>query len=340
MVFLIRRVSWRPTAVALLVMLLAMDLCSARFSEPGWLHLLRFAHGLAGGALIGVAMSVIARSRGPERTFALLIMIQLLLGGTGTAILTPILETSGPGVVWLSLVGFTVLTLALVPLLDPDQGQVVQQSTSSVGGRAPLLPIGMALLAFFLFQSGQMAAFVYVIELGLNHGFDGGFVSLAVAASLWIGGPAALFVAWWSTRSGRLKPVFSCVLATVLSVSLYLMPHPAAFVAACIGFGIFFSLAFPYIIGVSTEMDNLGQVAAVAGFISSLGLATGPAIAAALVGESRYELVVLFALGSLLASALLIIYPARLLDSRSKQGRVQWPAGAMAEPVTRPGVSH
>ena len=155
-----------------------------------------------------------------------------------------------------------------------------------------------------------------------------------------IAGPAALFVAWWSTRSGRLKPVFSCVLATVLSVSLYLMPHPAAFVAACIGFGIFFSLAFPYIIGVSTEMDNLGQVAAVAGFISSLGLATGPAIAAALVGESRYELVVLFALGSLLASALLIIYPARLLDSRSKQGRVQWPAGAMAEPVTRPGVSH
>lgn len=42
-------------------------------------------------------------------------------------------------------------------------------------------------------------------------------------------------------------------------------------------------------------MDNTGQMSALGGFVNSLGLATGPAIAAYLVGDGNLHLVVMFA---------------------------------------------
>ena len=71
-------------------------------------------------------------------------------------------------------------------------------------------------------------------------------------------------------------------------------------------------------------MDNSGQVAAIGAFTSSLGLATGPAIAATLLGESHHERILIFACGALAASLLLVFGPARMLDRRAKHSRVVW----------------
>jgi len=323
-IFLVRRLSWRRAAAVLLVLLMGADLLSAWISTASHLYVVRFVHGLTGGALIGVGLSVIARTTSPERTFALLIMIQLLLGGVGAAVLTPLLLEVGTGVVWLSLIGFTVLALVLLPLLGAYPATQRSDVAETASGRAPWVPIGFALIALFVFQAGEMAAFVYVIELGMSYQLGEGFTSMVVAVSLWVGAPAALLVAWWSTRSGRLVPVVAGMFLTTLSVMLLLVPEASVFLLANVCFGIFFGISFPYLVGVASEMDNDGQMAALAGFVSSLGLATGPAIGAALVGQGEYQLVVVFAVSALALSVGLIAYPARMLDGRSKHGRVTW----------------
>ena len=71
-------------------------------------------------------------------------------------------------------------------------------------------------------------------------------------------------------------------------------------------------------------MDNTGQVAAVGSFINTLGLATGPAIAAGLLDGDHYERVLLFACVALLVSAIVGVPAARMLDQRSKHRRVKW----------------
>ncbi|MFT4939416.1 MAG: hypothetical protein ACI88A_002458 [Paraglaciecola sp.] len=52
------------------------------------------------------------------------------------------------------------------------------------------------------------------------------------------------------------------------------------------------------------------------GFASKLGLASGPMVAALLVGENNYELIIYIAALALVATAIVVFKPARLLDAR------------------------
>ena len=96
------------------------------------------------------------------------------------------------------------------------------------------------------------------------------------------------------------------------------------YMVAAVGFSACFSIAIPYLLGIGSEMDNTGQIAAGGSFINTLGLATGPAIAASLLNGDHYERVVLFAYVVLLASAIVGVPAARMLDQRSLRSRVVW----------------
>jgi DHA1 family inner membrane transport protein len=323
-IFLINQLNWRWAAFALITLLICADVLSGWFGATDALYIIRFFHGLVGGALIGTGMSVIARTESPEVTIAFAIVIQLSLGGLGTAMLMPLLPTFGVSLVWISLTGLSAIALIFLPLFDP-----YPMTKSGVGKkprceRAPRPQIFLALAALFSFQAGQMAAFAYRIELGLHYGFETNFVNLVIAVSLLTGAPSALIVAWWSTRSGRLLPACMGVVLMTSVTGMLLVPQSLVFGVASVGFAVFFAMSFPYLLGVASEMDNSGQVAAFGAFTSSLGLATGPAIAATLLGESHHERILIFACGALAASLLLVFGPARMLDRRAKHSRVVW----------------
>ena len=323
-IFIVERLNWRLAAALLLVLIMGVDLLSALIDGVTQLYVLRFFHGVIGGGLIGVGMAVIARTTSPERTFAFLIVIQLVLGGIVTAVLTPLLPELGIRPVWLFLMGFSLLALVLLPLLGDYPLKDTLASVEGSSRRAGWISVFLIMAAVFVFQAGEMAAFMYVIELGGSYHFDIEFVSLTVAVSLWIGGPAALVVNWWSTRNGRLIPVGLGMVLTTVSVALLLVPDSTIYVIANIGFGIFFSISIPYLLGIASEMDNTGQMSAIGGFVNSLGLASGPAFAASLVGDGALQQVVVFAVVALILSQLLIVQPARMLDRKSKHERAVW----------------
>jgi MFS family permease len=323
-IFLVEKLAWRSTSVLLLILLIGADVLSVLVTEPALMYVVRFLHGLAGGGLIGVGMALIARTPGPERTFALLIVIQLTLGGVVTAALTPYLPDLGVAPLWWFLAAFSTLALILLPLLGEYPIVRPEAAMEGTAARAPMLAIALVLGAVFFFQAGEMAAFVYVIELGSSYRLDIEFVSLVVALGLWLGGPSALIVNWWSTRSGRLIPTCSGLVLTIVSVGLLLVPDATTFLLANVGFGIFFSITIPYLLGIASEMDNTGQMSALGGFVNSLGLATGPAIAAYLVGDGNLHLVVMFAVVAIVVSLTLVVPPARLLDRKSRHGRAVW----------------
>jgi MFS family permease len=321
---LITRIAWRRTSVLLLCLLIGLDFLSANVDEISTLYLVRFMHGLIGGALIGVGFSVIARIRNPEVTFAVLLFVQLILGGAGIAILMPLISFWSIDVVWYSLSGFSILALVLMTLLDDYNVKVSSVVTEKSAVRAPWLVIGLTLVALFFYQAGEMSIFAYVIEVGLSQMIEPDFINMSVAVSLWAGGPAALMVAWWSTRSGHLKPVVLGIAFTMGSISFLLISESWSFMVANICFGIFFSMTLPYLFGLASEMDDSGQIAAFAGFVSSLGLAVGPAISGLVITDAQFNNVIILALLTLAVSVLLVIYPARVLDVRTKQNKASW----------------
>ncbi len=323
-VFVIRRVPWRAAAVVLLLTVLATDLWSISLDDPHTLRIARFLHGIAGGASMGVFGSVIARTTNPERTFAITVGIQQLLSGIGTVWLAPIVVNSGVTAIWITLVAFTAVGLALLPWLDRYPARESSAEVSGESRRGPWTAIALGCAALFVYQAGQMATFAYVIELGERHRLSAEFIGVTVATGLWVGGPAALFVAWWSTRSGRLLPAAVGAVLTSAGVALFYVPGEFAYLLANVALAIFFSLTIPYLLGVVAEMDNSGEMAALGGFVNSLGLATGPAIAATILGDNHYERVVLFAVIALASAAIAVAMPASLLDRRARHGRVVW----------------
>jgi len=321
---LVKRLNWRVTAAFLLVALVGVDCLSVWIGVSQALYPIRFLHGLVGGALMGAATSVVARTENPERTFAIAIFVQLSLGGVGAAVLTPLLVDYGVGIVWLSLVLLTLSALLVLPLLDSYPVMVNTAEKSSSRQRAPWPYALCALLAIFIFQAGQFSLFAYELELGGHYGFETDFVSLVLASALWGGGLMALIVAWWGTRIGRLIPMCAGVFGMAVCAGMLLVPVVWIYMVAAVGFSACFSIAIPYLLGIGSEMDNSGQMAAVGSFTNTLGLATGPAIAAGLLDGDHYERVLIFSCVALLASAIVGIPAARMLDQRSKHSRVTW----------------
>jgi hypothetical protein len=56
-------------------------------------------------------------------------------------------------------------------------------------------------------------------------------------------------------------------------------------------------------------------MAALGGFASKMGLASGPAVAAMLIGESNYVLITWVAVAGLVLCLAVMLYPARVQDS-------------------------
>lgn len=324
MSFFVDRLNWRRTATWLLTFLILFDLISITFGDPNYLYAIRFSHGLMSGLLVALAYAAIARRENPEKILALAIMLQLFFGGILILLLTPLIQAYGSAIIWLCLIVFYLIAFLFTPLLSNyTVNKNIAQIEANYASASRTL-IAITLVAYFLFQSGQFAVFSYVIELGLTHEFDSEFTSRAVAMGLWVGGPAALFVTWWSIRTGRLLPIVIASSLQIISIAILLLPYQSLFLAGNIGFGIFFSIAHPYILGVASELDNTGRIAALAAFAGSLGLATGPGVGAVLVGESNYDRVALFAILILTLSLILIILPAYFLDAKSRTQRVNW----------------
>ncbi len=117
-VAIIGRVRWRVFAVCALLTLMALDAASIFVPTPKALMAMRFLHGSVGGLLVGVAYSVFARTRSPDRVFGMLLAIQYGLGGLGVMVLPRLVPVYGHGVLFGALVAFSFVTLLMLPFLD------------------------------------------------------------------------------------------------------------------------------------------------------------------------------------------------------------------------------
>src|SRR5206468_1476419 len=82
-----RRVRWSWLSNRLLPLLIGLDAISLFSPHIFWLGIVRFAQGVAGGALVGVGYLVIGRMSLPNRTFGMTILLQVLLGTGSIAVL-------------------------------------------------------------------------------------------------------------------------------------------------------------------------------------------------------------------------------------------------------------
>jgi predicted MFS family arabinose efflux permease len=202
----------------------------------------------------------------------------------------------------------------MLPFL-PDYPQREHAATDGDSNGIQWRPLALTLGSLFLFQAANMGLFAYIIGMGRYHGLEQSFIGNSLAAASWVGVLGSMLVIFMSTRFGRLKPLMAGIMITaVATVGLHWSGLPWMYALANCAVGITWAFVIPYLLGMCAAFDRAGQMAALGGFASKMGLASGPALAAILMNGENYGLIINIAVVGLVASLLVMIAPARLLD--------------------------
>lgn len=326
-VFIIKRIRWRLTAFIALILLITLDLISSRVADFQTLIGLRFVHGLVGGLLVGVAYGVVSRTRSPDKVFGTLLAVQFGLGGLGVMMLPPLAPVYGTQVLFYALAAFSFVTLLMLPFLDDYP---VDRSGGTDAPAAPDKirwgPLAATLVAVFLFQAGNMMLAAYIIGLGRDAGLGTAFISHAIGWATWIGIAGCLLVVVVGVRFGRWKLMAAAMVLTLAgSLAFHWSANPTVFVAANIGTSITWSFVISYLLGMSAEFDRTGRTAAMAGFSSKMGLASGPFLGGLLISGEGYGLLINMAVLALGLCTLAMLAPAAILDRNRKTSSTDLP---------------
>ncbi len=318
-VFAIKHFSWRPTAIVALAALIALDVFSSTVTDETLLIVLRFIHGTTGGFLVGIGFSVIARTSAPDRSFGMLLVVQYGLGGLGLMVLPKLVPLYGTQVLFYALIAFSFITLLMVPFMATYAPKARTALSDDTGGedKVYLKPLVLGLFAVFFFQAANMGLAAYVIELGKGFALTTDSISTTLGIANWIAVSGAVLVYVVGTHFGRLKPLMGGLLVTVVGIILFRFSgETGVFFAANIITGITWAFLIPYLLGMCSAFDGHGRMAALSGFFSKMGLASGPFIAAQVVGDGNYNLIINLAAFGIVLCTLAAFVPARLLDQK------------------------
>jgi predicted MFS family arabinose efflux permease len=220
-------------------------------------------------------------------------------------------------VLFLSLVAFSVITLFMLPFLAPYPArQPIALQPGETSPRIAAGPLMLTLLAIFLFQAANMGLFAFIIGLAREASLDLDFITLTLALSGWIGIAGALLVVAMNTRFGRSAPLAIALVLTAAGFwALHYSSNATLFLVANCLMGITWAFVIPYLLGLAADFDRTGQMAALGGFASKMGLASGPLVAGILLGsEQNYALLINVGIAVLLASVVAGVTPALRQD--------------------------
>ena len=166
-----------------------------------------------------------------------------------------------------------------------------------------------------LFQASNNGLFAFIIGLGKVSGLGLNFITMSLAAGAWIGLFGAGLVIIFHTRYGRTVPLAVAMLMTMAATwALHYSESGTVYLLANCVIGVTWAFVMSYLLGLVAAFDQTGQMAALGGFASKMGLATGPMVGGMLLGDGNYALIINLAVIGLALSAVASLIPARLKD--------------------------
>ncbi len=318
-VFAVGRIRWRKAALFALFSLMAIDAVSTQIASSNILIPTRFMHGVVGGFLVGIALSVIARTKNPSRSFGMLLVVQAGIGGLGLMFLPDMVPVYGTPALFLALFAFSAITALMLPFIAayPPRGHQLQARSSTA--TIMVKPLALALTGIFIYQASNMGLAAYMIELGKSYGLQTTQISAHIGIAHWVAVFGALLVYIIATKFGRVIPMVAGFILTIVGMSiLHFSETPIWFLVGNITVSTTWAFLLPYLLGMSAEFDANGRMAALSGFCSKMGLASGPLTAALILNDQGYELILNLTIIGITISAAILLLPARLLDKSKK----------------------
>ena len=311
--FIVKRVEWRKVIRLLFMALIAFDLISTQFSNPQTLIILRFIHGTIGGLSVGIGLSIIARTYNPDKIFGMLLVVQYSFGSLGIWLVPRLVDSFGYSAAFGTLISFTLMTLLILPFVPNVESPSKSDNTTSGLFQIPMtMMLFFVLCALFLFQAANMGVADYAFELGKDIGLSNIEISniLTLANIISISGGLLVYII--GTRFGRTIPlIIGISVASIFTYLLHYSDNTNIYFIANTFTGIAWGFTIPYLLGLCATFDFHGQMAALAGFVSKMGLASGPLIGSLFIISNGFSYIINLATIALLIALILSVYVSK-----------------------------
>ena len=308
----IKKLAWRKSAYIFLMLLISIDIISSQISNANLLILIRFLHGSIGGFLVGIGLSVIARTTFPDRVFGMLMVVQYSFGSIGIFTVPRLVDAFGYSAVFFVLITFSIMTLLILPIIpDLKERESAINRTGVLSFHSKFL-LAICLMSLFLFQASNMGVADFAFELGKDIGLTNNEISnlLTIANIISISGGAFAYLI--ATRYGRTLPLLIGFLtASLFTYLLNFSENIIIYFIANSVTGITWGFVIPYLLGLAATFDKFGQMAALAGFVSKIGLASGPLIASFLILDFGFSAIINLATIGLILGCILSVYASK-----------------------------
>ncbi len=320
MTFFAHRFDWRRTIiVSLLVTAIANALCIG-VHDHAYFIALRFLAGVGAGSLISLSFTVIGLTSNPDRNFGVLISCVLLYGAVVLYLMPSAYAHTG----MTGILGF----FALFPLTALPFVKALPRNGHADSAAAPdAVNVGAALkssavLAMFCYFMSQGAVWAYLFLIGTAAGLGEQHVATGLMLSQVTGVAGALIPAVIGHRFGRWRPLSIGILGGAACL-LFLrgeMSYARYAFWVCL-YNLFWNMTHPFLLGSMASFDRSGRVVAYAVAAQMLGLAIGPALAAATLSPGGYTNVNQIGLALFVASWIMILPPV-LVHARRRVAMV------------------
>ncbi|MBQ4837810.1 MULTISPECIES: MFS transporter [Pseudoalteromonas] len=288
-IFVVRRFPWKPLLLASFVPLLLLEVSTPSIDGLNAMLITRFFSGFTGGLAVGVSFSMLARLTNSDRAFGILLFTQFTIGALVMYCL-PLLESNNNHFAVFYIMAAIVmagllLTLFMSPHTLPKAAiSHMQANIKSIAHSVRLM------LTILLYISAASALYTYVGVIGIHANFGQEQVSTDIAFTGLLGLIGAMLPMLKSRLLKRQPLIVSGALLCAAASIMLLQPalsHAIYIVALAL---VFFTwpAVQSYLFASAADLDPSGRLSTIASLIASVGMASGPLLAALLIEPGNY----------------------------------------------------
>ncbi len=275
-----------------------------------------------GGALVGAAGTAAAASAAnPERVFAVIMIASSSVLAAEPALLEWLaLGPYGLNGGFYAIAAATALMMPLLIWLMParQRESVAGPHPWSAILEAPNRAIAVAaMIAMFIYETGQGGIWTYIAELGERSGFEGQSFGNVLSAAQLLGLMGSFLAIWIGNRYGTKWPLLIGIGFNVAaSTGLGLREKPYVYVGLIVLRYASYYFIVPYLLGMMAKLDHLGRWAMAVDATWWLGDAAGPPVAGMIVERSGIEMLASLPLCTGVVCIAIFVRAFRRFDSK------------------------
>ena len=301
-----------------LVGLLLLDGLSMFVTQPMTMLGVRFISGVFGGLAYAGGLAAFSGLKNPIKAYGIYVVVYCTWSGILLMTLPYLVQQFGLQGGFGILVFMAIASLLGSGVIPKLSGNIKEKEIPNLKTLLSQKEVVLALLAYFALQVGGGTIWAYVERIAKEANLDGSLTGQLMGLSSVIAIIGGILVFKVGDSRGLKLPILVGVGGMAFGASmLFQSAQPIIFLAAISLFGGAWSIAIPYFQQIQAAFDHTGKVVSLGTIVNTMGRGTGPAVAALLLGDQSFTMVIWLALGAFVVS-LLLVFPLLMKRGREK----------------------